>query len=413
MSSLNPNTGAPKSLSWRMSPPTDAAPQRSAASHFSHDVMRFFAESVLERSYEPHPSPARPDSAVFSFDPAIRAIWRRSDVLTPLSFRDRPSVWSEARPVASAIVRRLRNPAVLAQPALFRIPRLRPCGLVIHPRPKALVIVQRRPRCVWKLVRDASLAHLIDREREAARIAPELAPPVLDWQPADPVTPGAIRLAYALDTEPISASEFPEVLRQITPSLVSVYGAAGVTGVGLEVVLGELASSREALQHHPATPFTAAAAAFLCKMARALTRHSATHRVVTTYRTFAHGDIQRSNLRRTGNRVTLIDWASGGRFNVLHDLFITEFFSPTANVWREIVTTGCPGVTDGFQGWLPRYLDELATVVKIRLSPPEVGLGLLCSLAEQATKLPTAAGGDETRALFWVNRMEQLLAGTP
>ena len=59
---------------------------------------------------------------------------------------------------------------------------------------------------------------------------------------------------------------------------------------------------------------------------------------------------------------------------------------------------------------MPTFLRQLADVLKIHLTPAEVTFALLCSLAEQATKLPMALEGDETRALYWAGRMEQLLS---
>ena len=382
------------------------APERSHGSHFRHDVMRFFAEKVLERSYEQDPD--RSNTDLFTFDPTARVIWRRSDILTPLTLRDRNSMWSELRPVASSFLRRVWQRRS-GGPGMFRIPRLPLCGMVVHPRPYSLVIALRRPRCVWKWVHDESLRHLLDREREAARLAPTLAVPVLEWRPPGLGAPGGVKLGYALDTEPVSSEEFPDILQKIAPDLVSVYLASGVREVSVDLMLAEVSSSLEVMRRSQRTPLATTGAGLLARMLGVLEQHSARYRIRSTYRTFVHGDIQRSNFRRSRNRVALIDWSNGGQLNIMHDPFTIEFFAPTERVWRGVGHGGLVDTSRGFAGWMPQFLKQVAEILRIRLTPAEVTFGLLCSLAEEATKLPRALGGDETRALFWAARMEQLL----
>ena len=369
--------------------------------------MRFFADAVLHLGYEELHASAAPQRA-FCFDPATRAIFRPSDPFAPLALRDYASVAAEARHLAASWVRSRRNGAP-RQP-IFRIPGLRACGLVVHARDNTTVIVQRRPRRVWKLVRSASDAPLLERERQAARLAPMLAPGVLDWHQPSETAPGYVALEYMLDTEPIAARDLPDALRAITPALVAASRAAGVIPASLDEAEDEVQRGEAVLAGLDASPFTSAAADVLRSL-RALVMRYASPRP-DLYRTFVHGDIQTSNFRRSARRIALIDWANGGTHNVLFDPFIVELFSPTPSVWMDVLVNGA--ITDpgrGFRGWLPLYLDVLTRETGVTLRGTDIAAGLVCSMAEKTSAIVARhAGTDEARGLHSLGRVQRLLS---
>ena len=385
---------------------TGTAPRalaRNQVAYFSHEAMRFFAENLLQLGYEE----LRPEQDVrdaFRFDPAARVISRPSDWLTPLALHDTTSVPGEARRVAGFLARRLRHGT--SAPPLFRIPGLATCGMVVHPRDQTHVVVQRRPRAVWKLVKDARDTRVIENERAAARLAPGFAAAVLDVRLPGPASPGWLSLEHVMDTQPIAAGELPAALRQITRELVETYSKAGIEVATAAATLAEVAAAERAIRLRADAPFTAFAADVLTRIGRALEPFGDCRAVYTE---LGHGDIQRSNLRRSGGRIRLIDWANGGRCHVLHDAFIVELFAPTASVWSEILVSGKVDPERGFHGWLPAVLDELSDVLKVRLSAAEVAAGLVCSMAEKALRvIDRFAGADEERGMQSLGRIQAL-----
>jgi hypothetical protein len=386
-----------------------ATVQGGQSHYFSHAVMRFFSQTLLGLPYEELQPPFRRGTAPFCFDPATRTIYRPSDPLSILALRDFPTRLSELRHLAVSFVRR-RGDSAERRP-LFRIPGLRSCGMVIHPRDNATVIVARRPRTVWKLVHDASHNAVLENERTGAGLVPSLAPSVLEWQPAGEASPGYVRLEYALDTEPITAADLPAVLRRITPGLIDGYRASGVTHVTADAAYADLLDRERSLGGSEPTPLTSAALDVLGAIRRAFARH-AERREPALHRAFAHGDIQASNLRRNGDRIALIDWANGGVHNVLFDAFVVELFSPTPGVWHDVFVNGTVDAERGFQRWLPCYLDRLATTAGLSLSPHDVAAGLICSMAEKTSAIVARhAGADEARGLHSLARVQRLLAG--
>jgi hypothetical protein len=314
----------------------------------------------------------------------------------------------ELRQLAVSWARQIRR-GTPPQP-LFRIPGLRACGMVIHPRDTATVIAQRRPRGVWKVVRDASYNAVLDGEREGARLAPSLAPAVLEWQPARDAAPGYVRLEYVLDTEPVTATDLPAVLRRITPALIDACRASGVVPVTADAFDAELRESECRLAAGRQTPLTGAGLEVLRDIRRHLARR-AEHRAPVLCRSFAHGDIQSSNLRRSRGRLALIDWGNSGTHNVLFDAFIVELFAPTPAVWQDVLVRGVVDPGRGFQGWLPDYLDRLASAAGVRLSPADVAVGLICSMAEKTIAIVARhAATDEARGLHSLGRVQRLLA---
>ena len=380
--------------------------QGSQFHYFTHDVMRFFAHAVLQRPYEAAPASGSRNGA-FSFDSGTRAIIRPSDPLTPLALRDFRTRRAELRHVAAWWVRHLRSGT--PQPPLFRVPGLGPRGLAIHARDTSMVIVQRRPRRVWKLVRNASLRELLERERDAARLAPALAPAVSGWHEPGDTSPGYVALEYVLDTDPVADRDLADALRHITPALMDVYRRAGIRTSAPGQAAAALAHAEAALNACDPSLFTSAAREVLQRIRSLVDRHEADGR--PQYRTFAHGDLQTSNLRRAGRGLRLIDWANGGMHNVLFDAFIVELFAPTPDVWAEVLTTGT--VTDrgrGFRGWLPLYLDGLAAA-GVTLRDSDVAAALVCSMAEKAAGIVVRhAATDEARGLHSLGRIQRLLS---
>jgi hypothetical protein len=393
-----------------MDPTARSALARSQVAYFRHDVMRFFAQQVLQLGYEEQPSSRTDLRDAFCFDSVARVMSRPSDWLTPLALRDAGSLGGEARRLAGFLVSRVRH-KTSASP-VFRVAGLPTCGMVVHPRDQTHVVVQRRPRAVWKVANDSRHTGVFDNERDAARLAPGFAAAVLDFGRPAVATPGWLSLEYVLNTEPISASELSGVLQRITQPLAEVYGRAGIEITTAAVTLDEVAAGQRALRRGPESPFTVLAADVLQRIARFLEPRSGCRAVYTA---FAHGDIQRSNLRRSKGRIRLIDWGSGGRCHVLHDAFIVELFSPTASIWHDLLLTGrIADPASGFEGWLPAVLDRMADVLKVRLSGTEIAAGMVCSMAEKALRtIERFMDGDEERGVGSLARIQALLSVAP
>ena len=164
--------------------------------YFCHDTMRYFAQELLGRSYEPISSPRSVRLATYHLDEGARACWSRAD---PLAMRVL-SAQNECpcRPgcglkqYLSCILRPQRLDP------LFNLCPTYPEGLVVYPRDAALVVVLLQRREVWKVSKfDCAVPALIQNEVVASKHAGSLSFPPIDYHFPENGRPGYVVYPYA------------------------------------------------------------------------------------------------------------------------------------------------------------------------------------------------------------------------
>jgi hypothetical protein len=374
--------------------------------YFRHETAEFFFTSLMRHPYV-RDCIHSPYWTTFCFDNTAQVICRKADLLVPLAISDHGSKIRELRSIVGYYLLKSRQTGRDAR--LFHVPQYVWNGTVLHPRDNMLVVVQRRPRMVWKVLnRDSTQPEIIARELEALRFFGGLVPPVYEFSFSLGLP--YLKQEFALNTQPVSIADFPEVLRRLTASLVSGYVRAGINSIPVE---SWLASFRANMGAHVqgSCEFQNSVEALSIRVERHLAAILSERPGLTVYSSFAHGDITPRNIRRHKDQLKLIDWGNAGYRNILFDVFMADFTSGRnqessdwhSAAYRRDVTAGA------FRAWLEPYRRELHRVAGIALDRTEIAACVWISIGEKLGEIARRYSGRDEKGVQSLRRIAELV----